>query len=466
MRNILEFKKDYSEAKIVKLEQNYRSTKCIISAANSVIKNNKEALPKELWTENIEGEKIQYAISYDDKGEANYIAENIEKYVEKWGKYSDNLILYRTNAQSRWIEEGLMKKAIPYKVIGGLKFYERKEIKDMIAYLRVLHNPNDPVSFKRIINTPSRKIWAKSIEILDGYRENFWISYFQIIGNIDEVEDLKPQAKESLRTFWDMFSEFQKMSYELTLSKLIADIVEKTWYEQYLRAQFSGDEFDAKRENLEELRNVASEYDGLTPREGLSLFLEEVSLISDLDKKDDTHNSVTLMTIHTAKGLEEKRVFVTGLEDGIFPHSRTMMKPAELEEERRLMYVGMTRAREELFLTRAKERLYFWDYVKNPESRFMKEIPAECIETEEIGWGFSFSSMGWFSQSSWTESTMRVAKRVLVENNVADFRLWEQVEHHKFGIGTIDSLVWELAEIRFRSGIKKMNIRIAPVKKI
>lgn len=466
MRNILEFKKDYPQAKIVKLEQNYRSTKCIIAAANTVIKNNKEALPKELWTENIEGEKIQYAISYDDKWESNFIAENIAEYVEKDGKYSDNLILYRTNAQSRAIEEWLMKKAIPYKVIGGLKFYERKEIKDMIAYLRVLLNPNDPVSFKRIINTPSRKIGAKSLETLESYRSNFGISYFQIIANIDEVEDLRPQARESLRDFWWMFSEFQKMSHEITLSKLIAEIITRTGYEEYLRTQFSGDEFDSKKENLEELRNVSSEYDGLAPREGLSLFLEEVSLISDLDKKDETHNSVTLMTIHTSKWLEEKRVFVTWLEDGIFPHSRTHMKPAELEEERRLMYVAMTRARDELFLTRAKERLFFGDYVKNPESRFLKEIPEEYLEIEEIGWGFSFSSMsGGFSFWS-DETTVSAIKKPKIENNAADFRLWEQVEHHKFGIGTIDSLVWELAEIRFRSGIKKMNIRIAPVKKI
>ncbi|MDA9129164.1 UvrD-helicase domain-containing protein [Candidatus Gracilibacteria bacterium] len=470
MRNIIEFKKDYPDAKIIKLEQNYRSTKCIIKAANSVIQNNKEALKKELWTDNQEGEKIHYVITYDDKGEANFIAENIEEDIqEKKGSYSDNLILYRTNAQSRSIEEGLIKKNIPYKILGGLKFYDRKEVKDMLGYLRVILNQNDPVGFKRIINTPARKIGAKSLQVLDSYRDNFGVSYFQIIENIEEVEDLRPQARESLYNFGKMFEGFFAASNELSPSLLLQKIIDDTRYEDYLREQFSEDEFVAKKENLQELRNVASEYDGLAPREALSLFLEEVALISDVQKTEEGEvpdtNFVTLMTIHSAKGLEQKRVFVTGLEEGMFPHSRTLMKPAELEEERRLMYVAMTRAREELFITRAKERLYFGDYVKNPESRFMKEIPEECLETEEIGSSFSFSSMSSFSQDT-SEPMMRVARKPAQENNVADFRAGEQVEHHKFGIGVIDSLIGELAEIRFRSGIKKMNIRIAPVKKV
>ena len=478
MRNILSFKKDYPEAIVIKLEQNYRSTKNIIGAANTVISNNKEALKKELWTENIVWEKIYYGICQSDSYESLWIAENIEKYLENatsWSEeassYSDNLILYRTNAQSRSIEEGLMKKGIPYRVVWGLKFYDRKEIKDMLCYLRVILNVNDPVGFKRIINTPARKIGAKSLEVLDGYRENFWISYFQIIENIDEVEDLRPQARESLKDFWNMFGWFFKASEELAPSLLLWKIIEETRYIEYLREQFSEDEYVSKKENLEELRNVASEYDGLAPREALSLFLEEVSLISEKKPSSESgedENYVTLMTIHSAKWLEEKRVFVTGLEEWMFPHSRTLMKNQELEEERRLMYVAMTRARDELFLTRAKERLYFWDYVKNPESRFIAEIPEEYIEREEVWGGFTFSSLSgaWgFGWSEAWESTMRVAKRVIVENNVADFRLWDQVEHHKFWIWVIDSLIGELAEIRFRSGIKKMNIRIAPVKK-
>lgn len=469
MRNILSFKKDYPEAKIVKLEQNYRSSKHIIAAANAVIKNNKEALDKELWTDNAQGEQIKYLEAYDDKSEANWIVENIMDYVKEWESqvYSDNLILYRTNSQSRWLEEALLKKAIPYKVIWGMKFYDRKEIKDILAYLRTILNPSDPVAFKRIVNIPSRKIGAKSIEILDGYRESFGIGYFEILENIMEVEDLRPAAKQALYDFYVLFNGFFEASKQLSVSHLIKNIIDSIWYEDFLRTQFTADEYESKKENLSELQNVASEYDGLEPREWLSLFLEEVALISDLDNKDETQNSVTLMTIHTAKWLEEKRVFVTGLEDGIFPHSRTHSNMKELEEERRLMYVAMTRAREDLYITRAKERFFFWDYVRNPESRFIKEIPAEHIEAVSTSWWFSFSSMSqWSTSFGGGESTMRVARKPIQENNVADFRPWERVQHHKFGIWIIDSLVWELAEIRFRNGVKKMNIRIAPVKKI
>jgi len=465
MRNIINFKKDYPWAKIIKLEQNYRSTKHIIAAANTVIKNNKEALDKELWTDNAEWNLIQYASAIDDRSEANFIAENIKDYVSAWGNYWDNLVLYRTNAQSRWLEEALLKNTIPYKVIWGTKFYDRKEVKDMLAYLRCIHNPLDPVALKRIINTPSRKIGAKSLETLDSYRESFWIWYFEILENIDEVEDMRPAAKIALSEFSRMFSSFFTMSDRISVSELIWEIIRLTGYEEYLRSQFSQDEFESKKENLSELQNVASEYNGLAPREWLSLFLEEVALISDLDKADTNQDYVILMTIHTSKWLEQQRVFVTWLEDGIFPHSRTHSKPSELEEERRLMYVAMTRAREELFITRAKERLYFWDYVRNPESRFISEIPSENLETIEMSWWFSFDTSSSFTQST-GESTMRVVKAPSVENNVADFRPWQRVEHHKFGIGIIDGLIWEIAEIRFKIGVKKMNIRIAPVKKI
>lgn len=465
MRNIINFKKDYPEATVIKLEQNYRSTKHIIAAANTVIKNNKEALDKELWTDNVQWNQIQYASAVDDRSEASYIADNIIDHVKDWWKYSDNLILYRTNAQSRWLEEALLKNTIPYKVIWGMKFYDRKEVKDMLAYLRCILNPHDPVALKRIINTPTRKIWAKSIEVLDSYREWFGIWYFQILENIDEVEDLRPAAKLALQDFSQIFSQFFAMSEKVSVSELIWEIIRLTWYEEFLKSQFSQDEYDSKKENLTELQNVASEYNGLSPREWLSLFLEEVALISDLDKADTNQDYVILMTIHTSKWLEQQRVFVTGLEDGIFPHSRTHSKPAELEEERRLMYVAMTRAREELFITRAKERLYFWDYVRNPESRFISEIPADNIEVVEMSGWFSFSTGSWFT-SNQSETTMKVARAPAVENNVADFRAGEQVQHHKFGVWTIDALIWELAEIRFASWIKKMNIRIAPVKKI
>lgn len=464
MRNILHFEKDYPDAKIIKLEQNYRSTKRIIEAANHIIQNNTEALKKELWTENQTGEKISYYEAPDDSSEANWIAENIQNYVKESSTslYSDNLILYRTNAQSRSIEEGLLKKGIPYKVIGGLKFYDRKEIKDILCYLRIIHNPQDPVGFLRIINTPSRKLWEKTLETLSLLRENFALSYFEILEDVAEIEDIRPQAREALSEFLKKFLKWQDESTKLPLSSLIASIVDDISYDDYLRKEYSQDEYESKRENINELRNVASEYIGLDPRESLSLFLEEVALISDLDSKNETHNSVTLMTIHTAKWLEEKRVFVTGLEEGIFPHARTAQSMKELEEERRLMYVAMTRAREHLFFTRAKERFYFWEYIRNPESRFLREIPPHTLQKQEALSDFSFTSS--FSGNSYDSLSSVIVKKTIQENNISEFKSGMRVEHHKFWIGIIESIIGEIGEIRFRDGIRKMNIRIAPLK--
>lgn len=465
MRNILNFQKDYPEALIVKLEQNYRSTKKIIQSANTIIKNNTESLDKELWTENDTGESIIYGECYDDGAEANWIAENIKEYD---GDLKDNLILYRTNSQSRKIEESLLKHNLPYRVVGGMKFYDRKEIKDILSYLKILHNPNDIVSFKRIINTPSRKIGAKSIQILDMYREQFGINYLQIIENIEEAEDLRNAAKIALGEFGKIYNSLMTMSSQIEVSALISEIVKAIGYKEYLQGEFSKEEVESKKDNLVELENVASEYNGMEPRESLSMFLEEVALITDMDTKDERQDYVTLMTIHTSKWLEQKRVFVSGLEEGIFPHNRSITDPKQLEEERRLMYVAMTRAEKELFFSRAKERFYFGDYIRNPASRFLKEIPEELIIKEEVGSnsfsGFSTS----FSQiDSWETISSFATQKSKVSNDVSSFSMWDKVSHHKFWNGIITSLNWELAEIAFPGkGMKKMNIRIAPVKKI
>lgn len=477
MRNILHFQKDYPQAKVVKLEQNYRSTQNIIKAANIVIAKNTEALKKELWTENTQGEKIQYFEAIDDNSEASFIAENIEEYIRRpvssetgLNRYSDNLILYRTNAQSRKLEEAFLKKWIPYRVIGGLKFYERKEIKDMLSYLRLIHNPNDSVAFLRIINTPSRKIWEKTLEVLTDIKNNFWLSYIEVLEDIGDIEEIRPQAREALANFYTMFQSFMLASSKLWLQDLLTSIVSDTHYEAYLKREYSSDEYESKKENLEELRNVASEYEWIDPRESLSLFLEEVALITDLEKKleeDELQKnplgSVTLMTIHTSKWLEQKRVFVTWLEEGLFPSKRSISEPRQLEEERRLMYVAMTRARDELYLTRAQERFYFWEYVRNPESRFIKEIPEEYREKiESSAANFSFWSMpSWFPDM---ERGTPVIRKPKTENNLSDFRTGMRVEHHRFWVGIIESLLGENAEIRFREWLKKMNIRIAPIK--
>ena len=476
MKNIINFKKDYPDALIVKLEQNYRSTKKIIAWANSVIKNNNSWIKKELWTDNDTGEHIILIEAPDDKIEASIISNIIKE--KKW-KYIDNLILYRTNAQSRKIEEALMIANIPYRVIWWQKFYDRKEIKDLLAYLRVIHNPNDVVSMKRIINTPSRKIWAKSIEIIDNYKESFWLSYPQIIENIDEVVEIKPAAKKSIKKFNEIFEDLVKYSEKENVSKLIREIIKKTWYETYITEWLSNEEKEAKLENIDELVNLATEYNGMEPRESLSVFLEEVALITDMDRNDQRADYVTLMTIHTSKWLEQKRVFLTWLEEWMFPSFRSINDNHALEEERRLMYVAMTRAREELYISRAKERFNFWDYVRNPESRFLKEIPKDHIIYYDMSeftnswnwnifnnWNLSWSSE-WFSFWSntwWFNSKPKI--KTQANNDVSQFTRWDKVSHPKFWNWIILSLNWELAEIAFSwKWTKKMNIRIAPVRK-
>jgi len=471
MTNIINFRKDYPDALIVKLEQNYRSTKKIIAWANAVIKNNTFWIKKDLWTDNVDWESINYIEAPDDKTEASIIVNIIK---EKEGDYKDNLILYRTNAQSRQIEEALIIANIPYRVIWGQKFYDRKEVKDLLGYLRIIFNPNDLVSMKRVINTPTRKIWAKSIEIIDNYKDNFWLTYPQIIENIDEVEELKPWAKKAINIFNDIFKNLTEKSNNIVVSELIREIIKQIWYEEYITSWLSKEEKEAKLENIDELVNVATEYNWMEPRESLWIFLEEVALITDMDKNDERPDYVTLMTIHTSKWLEEKRVFLTWLEDWIFPSFRSVNDSAAIEEERRLLYVAMTRAREELYISRAKERFHFWNYVRNPISRFFKEIPQEYLENYDL-WEYLKSSNNPFANSfntkihshtlPWEWNTKLVRK--LKDNDISQFTRWDKVTHPKFWTWIITSLNWELAEIAFSwSWVKKMNIRIAPVRKV
>lgn len=470
MQNILNFKKDYREAEVIKLEQNYRSTKNILAWANAVIAKNTSWIKKELWSDKQDGNIITYIEAPDDRIEAKTIVDIIS---EKGSAYLDNLILYRTNAQSRLFEEYLMRKNIAYRVIWGQKFYDRKEIKDLLAYLRVLHNSLDIVSLKRIINVPTRKIWAKSIEVLDNYRENFWLSYYEIIENIWEVEELRAGAKESLKIFLEIYKNLHKKSGEIEVSSLIKEIVQIINYKEYICEWLSNDEAQAKKENIDELISVASEYSGLWARESLAQFLEEVALLTDMDTKDERADYVTLMTIHTSKWLEEKRVFVVWLEEWIFPSFRSLWEMGALEEERRLMYVAMTRAKEELYISRAKERFHFWNYVRNPESRFLKEIPENLIEYYDFS-NSNLNDKNFFNSaknslkfeetkiSTWAKLVKKIK-----DNDVSQFSKGDKVAHIKFGNWIIVDLNWETASIAFTwKWVKKMNVRIAPVRKI
>lgn len=467
MRNIINFKKDYQDAVVIKLEQNYRSTKHIINAANEVVKNNKSSLDKTLFTENETGEKIIYIDAPTDRIESKTIAKIIIEKVKEW-HYSDNLILYRTNSQSRALEEALMMEAIPYKVIGWLKFYDRMEVKDMLSYLRVIHNPNDVVGIKRIINTPSRKIWSTSLQKMDEYRNNFWVSYLQIFENITEVDDLNSGAKKSVFGFYEILLDLMEKSKTLVVADLLDYIVAKIRYEDYLKDDATKEEYEARIDNLRELKNVASTYNGMDPRESLAQFLEEVALITDMDSKDASGNNfVTLMTIHTSKWLEYNRVFITGLEDGLFPSLRTFWEPSQLEEERRLMYVAMTRAKKELYISKAIERFQFWKYVNNPESRFIKEINPDYRENYSFSWDISWNIFrSNYGIPEHSEPVFRI-KKTIIENDVSDFNIGDRVSHPKFGFWNIISMSWDIAEIKFWvSGVKKMNIKIAPVKKM
>lgn len=478
MRNILNFEKDYPEALIIKLEQNYRSTQNIINAANIVIKNNKTSLDKTLFTQNDVWEKIIFIDAPTDRIESSTIAKIIKEKtpsaslppqsrgIEGELSYSQNLILYRTNWQSRALEEALMVEWIPYKVVWGLKFYDRMEIKDLLAYLRVIHNPNDVVSIKRIINVPSRKIWPTTLLKLDDYKNNFWVNYLQIFENIEEVDDLNSWAKRAVYSFYEILLSLMESSKKLEVSELIDEIIEKIWYKEYLREDATKDEFDARIDNINELKNVASTYNWMDPRDSLSQFLEEVSLVTDLENKNnEASDFVTLMTIHTSKWLEYDRVFITWLEDGLFPSSRTFSEPRELEEERRLMYVAMTRAKTELYLSKASERFQYWSYINNPPSRFLKEIDANFIENYVFENNNSFFSSNYWIQNH--EKEVFKIKKTIIENDVSSFNIWDKLSHPKFGFWVIISMDGDLAEIKFNLvWIKKMNIKIAPVKKV
>ena len=390
---ILNFQSDYKNTSLIKLEQNYRSTGTILKAANEVIKNNEERLEKNLYSNKGEGEKISLFEAMDNFSESRYVAKKIENLrVNK----NDIAILYRTNSQSRSIEEALMSYSIPYRIVGGLKFYDRKEIKDIIAYLKLIYNHNDSQALKRIINEPKRNIGDKTISKISAWADEREISIYEALKHLDEIEDMNALKKAQLQNFYTIIEEITSYQNEYSLSDFVAFVLEKTGYSPALR-QEDNIENQSRLENLEEFINVVKEFeqddfsldaeDDMGP---LGNFLSQVALVSDIDEADKDkkdEQAVTLMTLHAAKGLEFPVVFLIGLEEGIFPHSRSIgfgAQNSELEEERRLMYVGITRAKEKLFLTYAKSRKVFGNYQTNPKSRFLNEIPFELIDEESI----------------------------------------------------------------------------------
>ncbi len=492
IENILSFKKDYPNALVINLEENYRSTQIIIDAANAVIKNNSNQMKKTLFTSNPVGEKIVILEGIDEKHEADLITNVIRD--SKVETYSDFAILYRTNGQSRLLEESLIRKNIPYRVFGGVKFYERKEIKDILAYIRIIFNPLDTMGLKRIINVPSRKIGEKSLENFLSILEREHISIAEMSENNFLLQAITGIGAKGIQAFSFLYKSLRDISKTSSVAELMDNIIKRTGYEAYLKSEYTEEEFDGKKENLDEFLNMASRYDGLIYPENLASFLEDIALITDQDRDQEDKQKVdigyvSLMTIHLSKGLEYPTIFIAGAEEGIFPHSRSLVDASQIEEERRLMYVAITRAKTELYICRAHERYTFGNYSANPKSRFIKEIPAEYLEVESnrgsaqsiFGSGTngfsSFANMFNNSETSGSPSpkfstgnfshSNKLEQSNVKKNSASIFVMWDRVKHAQYGIGMIVAMRDAVADIAFSGlGIKKMNVEIAPLEKV
>ncbi len=373
---ILNFQKDFKNAKLIKLEQNYRSTVNILDAANSIIENNIERVDKVLYSNKGEGELIEYFEAQDESDEANFIASKIKQ--DSGGNYNQYAVLYRTNSQSRAIEEACMAAGIPYRIYGGLKFYDRREIKDIIAYLKLIYNTDDSQSFRRIVNVPKRSIGDTTVKRLQNFAEKEDISLFEAAKRVQEDNEIPPRTRSKITEFVNLILDFRKAISSYNLREFVTLVIEKSGYLAELQMQ-NTPESDADIENLQELVNVAEEFVPEENNNVLGEFLTQVSLVSDIDGMDNISNNVTLMTLHSAKGLEFPIIFLAGLDEGVFPHQRAFNIPSEMEEERRLMYVGITRAEEKLYLTSAKRRQMWGEYKYYNPSRFVEEIPRQLL---------------------------------------------------------------------------------------
>ena len=431
IENILGFERQFPEAKVVKLEENYRSTGTILDAANSVIKNNKGRKGKTLWTNNSPGEKVTVYCGQNEHDEGQYIAEQIELGQIMFGrKYSDYAILYRMNAQSRVIENMLIRGAIPYRVLGGQRFYDRKEIKDIVAYLRLIHNPNDNISLKRIINEPKRGLGKTTIDSADDLSATTGESIFHIC----ETADMHPTTSRSslkLMDFARMINLLRAEADKIPLSEFVELVLDKTGYVRALETEQIIENI-TRLENIKELISDAQEFQNMEENPTLSGFLEKISLIADVDNYDDTQDTVVLMTLHSAKGLEFPTVFLVGVEEGIFPSAQSMASNDELEEERRLCYVGITRAKEQLYITHTFSRMLFGQTTYNKLSRFVGEIPTELVD------GFKKTVQAPIhKQTQSSNNFFTPPKPTITSKPIATFSIGEMVHHKKFGNGTI-----------------------------
>lgn len=466
IRNILEFEHDYSDAKIIKLERNYRSTNMILNAANSVIEKNLGRKSKKLWTDKVSDVKVEIKKNYGDKDEALFVAQEIYKLTSINNyKFSDIAILYRTNVQSRLIEENLLKKNIPYNIYGGLKFYDRKEIKDILAYLKVISNPTDDIALKRIINVPKRGIGAKTIEKIQNKADVTGEALYSAMIELDSI-DFSSKLKNTLRNFVIQINSFRSMTEIIPTSELIEKIIENTNYLTEFESE--GEiEVQTRQDNINELIAVSKEYEKNNPEKKLSDFLTEISLSSDIDKMQDNEDIVTLMTVHSAKGLEFPIVFLVGMEEGVFPISRATMNDSQLEEERRLCYVGMTRAEEKLYLTYATERTIFGKTTNQRASRFLEDIPKDALNGTVVS-SRTKEFEGYSMYNKYKEKYK--LERAVVDTTPkekTEFDIASQIKHPTFGIGKIVAKNKDIYTIVFEGiGLKKIDINYVKLEKL
>lgn len=506
VQNILDFERDYSEARVLKLEQNYRSTKCILQAANAVVQNNTERKEKSLWTDNEDGQPIVYYVADNEHDEARYVSERIQRLLNVEGrKFNDFAVLYRTNAQSRVIEERFMREGIPYRIFSGLKFYERMEIKDILAYLRVLHNPADQVSFSRILNVPKRGLGESTLEKILDYANEQEMPVLDAIMEAEYIPELQSRAKKPLIAFSHLMQELKALAIEeSSVTKLVEEVLKRTGYWDNLMSDKSP-EAEARVENLREFLSVTAEYDEKADNyeevaelegvedaflPGLAGFLEQVSLVAQIDTLDQGDDAVVMMTIHSAKGLEFPVVFLGGMEEGIFPSSRSMLDPVLLAEERRLCYVAITRARERLYLAYAQQRMLYGRTQYNRPSEFFQEIPVQILvdrdpidpppsRTQKPPRNSALSSAGSASGRSnvgdgsnispWRAGERMIGNPVTAAPGL-DYKVGEKVEHAKFGKGVIVAIKGEGSSaelsIVFGGEIKKLIAEYARLVKL
>ena len=464
IRNILQFEEDFPDTRVVLLEQNYRSTQTILSAANAVISRNADRKPKNLWSDQGAGPRIVGYVADDEHGEAQFVAEEIDRLSDEGlATAGDVAVFYRTNAQSRVFEEVFIRTGLPYKVVGGVRFYERREVRDALAYLRVIANPEDSVSLRRILNVPKRGIGDRAEAVVEAFAQRQRITFWQSLRRADEVNDLATRSLKQINGFVALLDELRALAEDAGPSMVLEQVLGRTGYLAELDA--SDDPQDESRaDNLRELVAVAREHEEAQAEATLATFLEQVSLVADADQipeGEDHGGLVTLMTLHTAKGLEFPVVFLTGLEEGVFPHQRSLDEPGELAEERRLAYVGITRARERLYLTRAVMRSAWGAPSHYAASRFLSDIPDELIDWQRTQ----------ADQTRWAATPSRSARRAAAERReVPSLEVGDRVTHDAFGLGTVIATAGygdqAQATIDFGDGVKTFLLAYAPLAKL